>query len=167
MATAPRNISFAERNKQQQPATGPVVTNIPVFEIPQVDTSRPSRFIFTDIKFEASDPSNDLATDRDAIVQRILLALGTNRRTRWRRPRYGANVERLLFDPVDRVTAIELQRRLIEGLNDRENGVGDIVLRNVEVLPNPDENQFFCNIIIDVPRLGLVNESVTFGLNSL
>lgn len=167
MATAPRNISFAERNKAQQPALGEVVTNIPVFEIPQVDTSRPSRFTFSDIKFEASDPSNDLATDREAIVQRIMLILGTNRRTRWRRPQYGANIEPLLFDPVDRVTAIELQRRIIEGLNDRDNGAGDIVVRNVEVLPNPDENQFFCNVVVDVPRLGLFNESVTFGLNSL
>lgn len=168
MATAPRNISFAERNRNQVPPSGEVITNVPVFEItPQDSSVQQSRNTFSDIDIDSSDPNRDLVTDREAVLQSVLMILGTNRRTRWRRPTYGADIERRLFDPVDGTTAIQLQQGIIQALTDPINGDNDVVVRNVEVLPNPNENQFFCNVILDVPRLGLFNESLTFGLESL
>lgn len=164
MPTAPRNIRYAERTKTVVAPAGTEINNTPTFERTTATTS--SRFTYTDIKLESDDPSTDLVTDREAVIQRILLVLGTTIRTRWRRPRFGTDVEKLLFDPLDSETAGEISSRLSTAISNPHNGLQDIDLAGIEVIPDVDNQQFFCNLLINVPRLNIRNLSIDFGLQA-
>ena len=125
-----------------------------------------SVFQFSDMNLNAASEIQDDVYNRNSVVQSIWMIMGIQRETRWWRPTYGSNIEPLLFEPVDRVTSDQLRNRILSGLQDPINGEPRAIVRNVEVIPDPNGNQFFVNLVIDVPSLGLFNDNLNFGLRA-
>ena len=63
--------------------------------------------IYSDLN--AFDPEDELLLfDIDVIYSSIARILSTTKKTRFFRPRFGSNLQRLLFEPFDDITAIDI-----------------------------------------------------------
>lgn len=72
---------------------------------------------FSDINFEmAALGEADLLYDATAIAKSVMTILSTYRGQRLFQPTFGANLEMLLFEPVDSTTADDIKRMLLESL---------------------------------------------------
>jgi phage baseplate assembly protein W len=163
MSRSPTNITYAERNRTPASTSSPTIDS-DLETVPSSNESR-SAYTFSDISQIWESGSSEFVFDRDSVKQSILLILGTNKRTRFWRPGYGADIERLLFEPLDYTTANRLQANIINALTDRLHGDSRITISRIEVLPDIDNNQFYVNLLVDVPSLGLRHESIEFGLS--
>ena len=119
---------------------------------------------FSDINYRVgTHGTSTILSDLKAIEQNILLIIGTPVHTKWFRPETGHRLNQLLFDPMDDITAskiaTEIKRILVNSpLEDR------IVLTKVDVIPDPPNGDYYCEVSYRVPAFDDINTSTTFGL---
>jgi phage baseplate assembly protein W len=171
MARSPANIDRTEKLRLQQQGQTPPVQgspiNSPVPIIENVQRPGQRNYVYSDVNVQSEPGQADRVYDRDAVRQSLMMILGTTKRTRWWRPQYGADLERLLFEPLDTTTAVRIQANITQAILDPRNGDSRMDLRAVDVLPDTENNRFFVAVIVDVPSLDLFNEEITFGLQRL
>ena len=166
MARSPINLSYYERHTAQEIPTN----NTAIAQRDNiVDTHRTAQrnFLFSDVNLQMNKTSQTEVRDRESVVQSIMMILGVSKRTRWFRPEFGVDLERLLFQPLDTVTANAIRSTIITGLTGSRIGDDRVNVRNVEVLPDVDNGNYFVSIAIEIPRLGLTFENIEFGLKRL
>lgn len=67
-------------------------------------------------------------------------------------PGFGINLMQFLFKPCDTITARQIARTIVEGINKFEPRVR---LNLVEVISIPDQQQYEINLDVTVPQVGL------------
>lgn len=170
MARSPVNIDRTEKLRLAQQGQEPVPPGNTLTPNPIVTgIRRPTQrnYVYSDININAQPGQAEKLYDRDVVVQSLMLILGTNRGTRWWRPQYGADLERLLFEPLDTTTATRINNNIRQAILDSRNGDPRLALRQIEVVPDTENNRFYVNVIVDVPSLNLFNEEIEFGLQRL
>lgn len=66
-------------------------------------------------------------------------------------PEFGINLMQYIFKPCDTITARQIARTIVDGINKFEPRVK---LNEVEVISIPEQQQYEINIIINVPAVG-------------
>lgn len=100
--------------------------------------------------FEQSIPSNDIKTDFDlgAIKNSLLNLFNTLPGQRFLFPEYGLDLYQFLFSPVTVENGELIGNIIFEGIKTYEPRVTP---RRVNVAADPDNNQYFISIIIEIP----------------
>jgi phage baseplate assembly protein W len=101
--------------------------------------------------------------DIEAVKNSIRNAFLTSPGQRILSPRYGIDLRRYVFEQVDDSTAFFLAQDITEILPEFEPR---ITVRDVRVIPNPDENQYDIYLTIDVPSLDVYGLLLKNYLNS-
>jgi phage baseplate assembly protein W len=78
-------------------------------------------------------------------------------------PQFGTNISRTLFDNMDNISASLLESQIRDSITRFEPRVN---LRNVEVQPLYDTNEFNVNIIYQIVGIDVPAQSLTFVLQS-
>jgi phage baseplate assembly protein W len=78
-------------------------------------------------------------------------------------PQFGTNISRTLFDNMDNISANLLESQIRDSITRFEPRVN---LRNVEVQPLYDTNEFNVNIIYQIVGIDVPAQSLTFVLQS-
>lgn len=121
-----------------------------------------NKFRFSDVNFMAGAQPTELVFDSDSINQNIAAILDTPKGSKWFRPEIGSNVHRYLFEPIDDITSDRIRSEIESALS--ENGETRVVFQQVDVLPDPQNEQYYVNIQYRVPALEDREFSYQFNL---
>jgi phage baseplate assembly protein W len=122
----------------------------------------PVKIIYSDINKRAGDQTNEVVTNAASLNQNIIAIFETPIGSKWFREDIGTNIEQLLFDPIDDITADSIREEMVIAL---ENNKEDrLVFTAVTVLPDPVNSQFYVKIVYTAPELELYNYGFSFNL---
>lgn len=71
-------------------------------------------------------------------------------------PEYGLDLYQFLFSPITELNARILGEKIFQSIKTYESRV---IPKNVNVTIDPDNNQYFLNITIEIPALNLINQT--------
>ena len=126
----------------------------------------PDQATYTDVNAYIKLENRDDVQDIDSIVQKILFVIGTRKRSRKWRERFGTDVYRMLFEPFDDQTSGWIQTYIQEALESPYNGLtADVTNINVEVNRLVDQT-YGVAIAFRVPKLEQT-KVVKFSMRSL
>jgi phage baseplate assembly protein W len=110
-----------------------------------------------DLDFGRNVVTNDVnkLTDVEAVKRSVRNLIQTNHFERPFHPEIGGNVRALLFEPVTPLTALNLQRKIEEVLNNFEPRI-----KLVQILANPDNDRNRYQVSISFYVIG-IPQSVT------
>jgi len=105
--------------------------------------------------FNLPVPGSDIKASFDlaAIRNSLQNLFSTKPGQRFLFPKYGLNLARFLFSPITEPNANIIGNTIFSTINVYEPRV---TVKNVQVLLDPDNNQYLINIIIEIPTLNLI-----------
>lgn len=124
-----------------------------------------SERVYCDINAWFRLEPRDNVQNMDSIVQKILMVVGTRKKSRKWRESFGSDVYQYLFEPFDQVTADWISTYMRIALEDPANGLtNDVTNVNcVCVTSAVYEQTYVCTITWRCPKLES-NQSVTFAM---
>ena len=126
----------------------------------------PGKATYSDVNAWIKLENRDDVQDMDSITQKILMIVGTRKRSRKWRPNFGSDVYRQLFEPFDDTTAGWIQTYIKDALESPYNGLTDDVTGiNVEVVRKVDQT-YGVRIAFNVPKLE-DKKTVSFSMRSM
>lgn len=120
--------------------------------MPTIITKTNKRYKDLDLSLTIHPVRKDVnkLSDERAIIQSIKTILLTKHYERPFNPDFGSNITKLLFEPLDPITAVSLKREIEQTLKNYEPRV---VLQSVIVKPDFDNNAFAVTIIFIMKSL--------------
>jgi hypothetical protein len=117
----------------------------------------------TSLSFQSNPLSRDLVAlkNENAISRALRNLVFTQRGERFFDPFYGTNVQKLLFDNLDYITASSIKDEITQAINNYEPRV---VLNSVEVNPNYDQNQFDIIVSYRIVGIDVPAQQLSFAL---
>lgn len=116
---------------------------------------------YSDINLQAGRLPNALVYEEDAINQNILLIIFTAIGSAWFDPGIGCIIPQLLFDPIDDLSAMKIQREIMTILP--RHSETRVVVTSCVVLANPDAQDYYVDIGYTAP--GLDGRKIHFVFN--
>lgn len=101
---------------------------------------------YSDIDIELSKiTSGDIKKDVniDAIINSLKNILLTMKGSRRMLPEFGSNLQRLVFEPIDEITAREIGEEIIDSVRRWDNR---IIFTDILVKPIYDKNEFYIGL---------------------
>lgn len=113
-----------------------------------------TKYVYADLNYTydvGSDGDIKKDTDLDAIKSSIRNILSTSKGTRRMLPMFGANLDWLLFEPLDTITAKKIGETILEEIFKWEYRV---VIDNVHVAMNEDAHQYNISVKYHLAGIG-------------
>lgn len=94
-----------------------------------------------DLRFTAHPVKKDVTNhvDEMAVINSVKNLILTNHYERPFQPEIGCNIQRLLFENMDNITASAIQREILQTINNYEPRV---VVETIQVSPDVDNNSY-------------------------
>ena len=90
----------------------------------------------------------DIAVNEEAVMESVVNIIMTEKRSKvYRKRNFGVNLKRFVFEPVDRITAIELYEEIKNGIETYEYRAKDV---EVTISPIPNDNEFLIDIYFTI-----------------
>jgi phage baseplate assembly protein W len=107
--------------------------------------SQPKRYKDLDLNFTSHPVRKDvnILTDDNAIIASVRNLLFTNFYERLFQPDIGSNLKALLFENMDYLTSVKIQRAITETINNYEPRV---TISKLSVKPEYDSNSYACDM---------------------
>lgn len=100
------------------------------------------------------DPlENILLTNIEAIYISIHQILDTNEGERLFRPEFGANLDSLLFEIIDKITATKLYKRIVDSVEVEDSRIS-FDYANTSIVPSHDGKSYDVNLVFKLLRGG-------------
>lgn len=114
-------------------------------------------YVDLDPNLTRSSKTGDVLTIKDnrSVALSIKNLLATAFGERLFRPNIGACLRPLLFEPVDGITALELQERILKTLQDHEPRISNVY---VDVVSKPDQNSYSVTVEYSIRPLGQIEK---------
>jgi len=93
------------------------------------------------VKQQDGDITRDV--EIEAIKNSIANILTTNPGSRRMVPEFAVNINKLLFEPIDEITARMIGETLLDGINTWDDRVQ---VQSLSIIPNHDYNQYDCSL---------------------
>lgn len=119
--------------------------------------------LYSDITYSNVKYPETMLADERAVVQNVLAIFETTPNSKWFRPRIGTDVQSEIFEPHDQITADSIKRKLETALP--ANGEFRMRFQVVEVIPDYENQQYYVNLMYDIPTLGLTSRQIEFNLD--
>ncbi|QYW03763.1 hypothetical protein pEaSNUABM45_00120 [Erwinia phage pEa_SNUABM_45] len=126
-----------------------------------------SERVYCDVNVWVHLEPRDNVQNMDSIVQKILMVVGTRKRSRKWREAFGADVYQYLFEPFDDKTAQWIATYMRIALEDPANGLTDDVtdVRTTCGMSAQYDQTYVCTINWRCPKLENT-QSVTFAMRA-
>ena len=87
----------------------------------------------------------------------ILLLLLTYKGERVLNPQFGADLPRLLFEPINNDTLIKIENQIVTSVS---TYIPEITITNIEITPDTDKNTIYVNIIYQLKLSGTTDNII-------
>lgn len=130
--------------------------------IPQVVRIDPrdldkNRAIGVSLPFNAGGVFNKTFSTKDQIKSNLINLLLTYKGERILNPEFGADLPRLLFEPINNETLDKIQNQIITSV---AIYVPEVNITNIEITPDIDINTIYINIIYQFKLSGLTDNII-------
>lgn len=122
--------------------------------------------VYSDIDIELEKQTDgDITknTDLDAVKNSLTNIINTLKGSRRMLPEFGSDVQKLLFEPLDTITARRIGENILDAIKMWEDRI-DIV--GFHVHANEDDNQYECHLSFTL-RGAQIEEAIDFILKTL
>lgn len=117
--------------------------------------------IYSDVNVDVLDDGPfELALNEDAVRKSLETVFTTPYGSRPFRRRFGSKLMDLLYEPVDRETALRMETMLRETAKMWEERISE---PHVVVLPDPEYQRYYVELSYTIPQLG--NKMVNYKFN--
>jgi phage baseplate assembly protein W len=130
--------------------------------IPQVVRIDPrdldkNKAIGVSIPFNGGGVFKSTFSTKDQIKSNLINLLLTYKGERVLNPQFGADLPRLLFEPINNDTLIKIENQIVTSVS---TYIPEITITNIEITPDTDENTIYVNVIYQLKLSGTTDNII-------
>lgn len=104
-----------------------------------------------------------LIFNEQALLESVMNILQTEPGDRVMNPTFGCSLEQYLFNPIDEITALYIQKEIETAILQFEERVDQL---NISVIPNEEENTFNIAVVFNMKVVNTIKQLI-FQLNKI
>jgi hypothetical protein len=130
--------------------------------IPQVVRIDPrdldkNKAIGVSIPFNGGGVFKSTFSTKDQIKSNLINLLLTYKGERVLNPQFGADLPRLLFEPINNETLLKIENQIVTSVS---TYIPEITITNIEITPDTDENTIYVNVIYQLKLSGTTDNII-------
>ena len=130
--------------------------------IPQVVRIDPrdldkNKAIGVSIPFNGGGVFKSTFSTKDQIKSNLINLLLTYKGERVLNPQFGADLPRLLFEPINNDTLVKIENQIVTSVS---TYIPEITITNIEIIPDTDENTIYVNVIYQLKLSGTTDNII-------
>jgi len=130
--------------------------------IPQVVRIDPrdldkNKAIGVSIPFNGGGVFKSTFSTKDQIKSNLINLLLTYKGERVLNPQFGADLPRLLFEPINNETLLKIENQIVTSVS---TYIPEITITNIEITPDTDKNTIYVNIIYQLKLSGTTDNII-------
>jgi phage baseplate assembly protein W len=94
---------------------------------------------------------------KDQIKSNLINLLLTYKGERILNPQFGADLPKLLFEPINTNTLLKIENQILTSVS---NYIPEILITNIEITPNTDNNTIYVNIVYQLKLSGTTDNII-------
>jgi phage baseplate assembly protein W len=130
--------------------------------IPQVVRIDPrdldkNKAIGVSIPFNGGGVFKSTFSTKDQIKSNLINLLLTYKGERVLNPQFGADLPRLLFEPINNETLLNIENQIVTSVS---TYIPEITITNIEITPDTDKNTIYVNVIYQLKLSGTTDNII-------
>jgi phage baseplate assembly protein W len=130
--------------------------------IPQVVRIDPrdldkNKAIGVSIPFNGGGVFKSTFSTKDQIKSNLINLLLTYKGERILNPQFGADLPRLLFEPINNETLLKIENQIVTSVS---TYIPEITITNIEITPDTDKNTIYVNVIYQLKLSGTTDNII-------
>jgi phage baseplate assembly protein W len=130
--------------------------------IPQVVRIDPrdldkNKAIGVSIPFNGGGVFKSTFSTKDQIKSNLINLLLTYKGERVLNPQFGADLPRLLFEPINNETLLKIENQIVTSVS---TYIPEITITNIEITPDTDKNTIYVNVIYQLKLSGTIDNII-------
>ena len=130
--------------------------------IPQVIRIDPrdldkNKAIGVSIPFNGGGVFKSTFSTKDQIKSNLINLLLTYKGERVLNPQFGADLPRLLFEPINNETLLKIENQIVTSVS---TYIPEITITNIEITPDTDKNTIYVNVIYQLKLSGTTDNII-------
>ena len=130
--------------------------------IPQVVRIDPrdldkNKAIGVSIPFNGGGVFKSTFSTKDQIKSNLINLLLTYKGERVLNPQFGADLPRLLFEPINNETLLKIENQIVTSVS---TYIPEITITNIEITPDTDKNTIYINVIYQLKLSGTTDNII-------
>jgi len=130
--------------------------------IPQVVRIDPrdldkNKAIGVSIPFNGGGVFKSTFSTKDQIKSNLINLLLTYKGERVLNPQFGADLPRLLFEPINNETLLKIENQIVTSVS---TYIPEITITNIEITPDTDKNTIYVNVIYQLKLSGTTDNII-------
>ena len=116
-----------------------------------------NKAIGVSIPFNGGGVFKSTFSTKDQIKSNLINLLLTYKGERVLNPQFGADLPRLLFEPINNDTLIKIENQIVTSVS---TYIPEITITNIEITPDTDKNTIYINIIYQLKLSGTTDNII-------
>jgi len=130
--------------------------------IPQVVRIDPrdldkNKAIGVSVPFNGKGVFKSTFSTKDQIKSNLINLLLTYKGERILNPQFGADLPRLLFEPINNETLLKIENQIVTSV---ATYIPEIIITNIEITPDTDKNTIYVNVIYQLKLSGTTDNII-------
>jgi uncharacterized protein len=116
-----------------------------------------NKAIGVSIPFNGGGVFKSTFSTKDQIKSNLINLLLTYKGERVLNPQFGADLPRLLFEPINNDTLIKIENQIVTSVS---TYIPEITITNIEITPDTDKNTIYVNVIYQLKLSGTTDNII-------
>jgi phage baseplate assembly protein W len=116
-----------------------------------------NKAIGVSIPFNGGGVFKSTFSTKDQIKSNLINLLLTYKGERVLNPQFGADLPRLLFEPINNDTLIKIENQIVTSVS---TYIPEIIITNIEITPDTDKNTIYVNVIYQLKLSGTTDNII-------
>jgi uncharacterized protein len=116
-----------------------------------------NKAIGVSIPFNGGGVFKSTFSTKDQIKSNLINLLLTYKGERVLNPQFGADLPRLLFEPINNDTLIKIENQIVTSVS---TYIPEITITNIEITPDTDRNTIYVNVIYQLKLSGTTDNII-------
>jgi len=109
------------------------------------------------IPFNGGGVFKSTFSTKDQIKSNLINLLLTYKGERVLNPQFGADLPRLLFEPINNETLLKIENQIVTSVS---TYIPEITITNIEITPDTDKNTIYVNVIYQLKLSGTTDNII-------
>jgi phage baseplate assembly protein W len=116
-----------------------------------------NKAIGVSIPFNGGGVFKSTFSTKDQIKSNLINLLLTYKGERVLNPQFGADLPRLLFEPINNETLLKIENQIVTSVS---TYIPEITITNIEITPDTDKNTIYVNVIYQLKLSGTTDNII-------